>query len=53
MTIILKRSAKSKTGWIKKENKQKDVCDRCLNKLWIAPNGKVYCDKNNCGAKIK
>jgi hypothetical protein len=47
--IISKRSNQSKTGWVFVENKEKDICDRCQNKLWIAPNGKVYCDKENCG----
>lgn len=44
--IIAKRTS---TGWVNVNNKQKNICDRCSNKLWIAPNGKIYCDKEKCG----
>lgn len=51
MPYISKRTTKTKTGWAKVFNKHKDTCDKCLNKLWIAPSGQVYCDKEKCGDK--
>lgn len=40
-------SLRIKSGWIKTQNKGKDTCDTCSAKLWIAPHGGIYCDREH------
>lgn len=40
-------NVRTKTGWKKRQNKSKYICDICGDKLWIAPDGKtIYCNGN-------
>lgn len=40
----MKIAQRTSVGWIERENKKPELCDKCGRRLWIGPTGKPYCD---------
>lgn len=40
-------SLRTRTGWTKTKNKGKETCDIDGARLWVAPHGGVYCDREH------
>lgn len=48
---IIKINRRAGTGWLeaKTPNIDPDYCDICHKQLWIAPDGTLYCNTEDCG----
>ena len=44
---------RTKTGWRKVQNSDSMFCDRCKERLWIAPNRTIYCNGNFIACIVK